>query len=118
MNRQEVFDTALNHMRQQGKRAGGKYGCSYRTPDGLKCAVGALIPDENYDPEIEGLTANREEVVASLPFEIDRAAGDDKFLRQLQLDLHDGNIREDFLAGLERYAELFATEWGLTYAHP
>jgi hypothetical protein len=28
--------------------------CSYRTTDGAKCAVGCLIPDDLYDPRIEG----------------------------------------------------------------
>jgi hypothetical protein len=28
--------------------------CVYRGPGGLKCAVGHLISDENYDPKMEG----------------------------------------------------------------
>lgn len=28
--------------------------CSYRTPEGRKCAVGCTIPDELYDEEFEG----------------------------------------------------------------
>lgn len=31
--------------------------CVYRSPDGLKCAVGCLIADEHYKPELEGLAA-------------------------------------------------------------
>lgn len=29
--------------------------CMYRTPTGNRCAVGVLIPDENYHPELEQL---------------------------------------------------------------
>lgn len=29
--------------------------CVYRGPGGLKCAVGHVIPDEVYDPKMEGL---------------------------------------------------------------
>ena len=28
--------------------------CAYRSPNGRKCAAGQLIPDELYDPKIEG----------------------------------------------------------------
>lgn len=53
---QETFDTVVNHLRQQGKRAvdptlGGT--CLYRAPDGSKCAVGILIKDEEYFPSME-----------------------------------------------------------------
>ena len=34
-------------------------GCLYRGPNGTKCAVGALIPDELYKEEIEGWNINR-----------------------------------------------------------
>ena len=33
--------------------------CRYKTPDGLKCAVGCLIPDELYNEKMEGSMVNR-----------------------------------------------------------
>jgi hypothetical protein len=80
MNRQQIFETVARHLFAQGKRAvkfnesayhrevaerirhnwGGKpdkeeyQTCQYRSPDGLKCAVGCLIPDEYYDVGMEG----------------------------------------------------------------
>jgi hypothetical protein len=64
---QEVFDKVATHLLAQGKRSllfldhepetGGKIRrevCAYRGADGTKCAVGCLIPDEKYDPLIEG----------------------------------------------------------------
>ncbi|MGQ7794513.1 hypothetical protein ACUN0C_19080 [Faunimonas sp. B44] len=54
-NRQEAFDFVVRHLFKQGERAvaeGG--GCLYRGPDGTKCAVGCLIPDELYTPRLEG----------------------------------------------------------------
>lgn len=38
---------------KQGKRAANGNGCKYRTNNGLKCFVGHLIPDSNYDPAME-----------------------------------------------------------------
>lgn len=67
MNAQEIFDTVARHLHKQGKRAGkydndsrdeADFRCLYRGPEGTKCAVGCLIPDELYDPNIEGLSVS------------------------------------------------------------
>lgn len=59
---QEVFDLAACHLLTQMRRAWGPRptgldhkteACVYRAPDGCKCAVGALIPDELYDPDMD-----------------------------------------------------------------
>lgn len=36
--------------------------CVYRNPDGLRCAAGVLIPDDLYNPGIEGDAAEHLEV--------------------------------------------------------
>jgi hypothetical protein len=56
---QEVFDQAVEHLRKQGKRSALdseylKAGCKYRSEDGLKCAAGCFIADDEYDPRMEG----------------------------------------------------------------
>lgn len=56
---QEVFDIISNHLLTQMKRsdAPGTKGinfCKYLNPDGLKCAAGILIPNDQYNPEFEG----------------------------------------------------------------
>lgn len=57
MNRQEVFNKVSTHLLSQMRQALGKnYFYAYKTKDGLKCAIGCLIPDNLYDPKIEGLT--------------------------------------------------------------
>ena len=58
MTDQEIYDTVLTHLRKQGcaaKSASDK--CRYRGLGGTACAVGCLIPDDLYDPRIEGLSA-------------------------------------------------------------
>jgi hypothetical protein len=60
---QETFDTVVKHLFTQRKAAKHEYSdgdsvCSYRTHDGLKCAVGCLIPDEMYREMYEGNTAS------------------------------------------------------------
>ena len=57
MTEQEIFDTVLTHLREQGEAATSAGGsCRYRGANGTACAVGCLIPDELYDPLIEGLS--------------------------------------------------------------
>lgn len=57
MNNQEAFDTMVKHLAKQKEKAidpNDLDSCLYRSPTGLKCAVGALIPDELYSSEFEG----------------------------------------------------------------
>jgi hypothetical protein len=58
MTAQEIFDKVINHLLQQGGPAlNYNYDddpvCRYRSNNGLKCAVGCLIPDDQYDPLME-----------------------------------------------------------------
>ncbi len=54
---QEVFDQVANHLLTQKTRSiiatKGGYECVYRTTEGLKCAAGCLIGDDEYKPEME-----------------------------------------------------------------
>lgn len=58
MNKQEVFDRVWNHFVVEGNPLSISRdiegSCLYRGPDGTKCAVGLLIPDELYSPDMEG----------------------------------------------------------------
>lgn len=55
MNKQEIFTKVKNHLLTQMERSTKDHTCKYRGPNGLMCAVGCLIPDELYDPEMEGI---------------------------------------------------------------
>ena len=57
MTPQEIFNFSVNHMRKQGVRAyRGKIDlCSYRTPEGLSCAVGCFINDDKLAKEMDNL---------------------------------------------------------------
>ena len=52
---QQVFDQAAEHLLKQNKRSsapGG--GCMYRNENGLKCAAGCFVADDEYWPKMEG----------------------------------------------------------------
>jgi hypothetical protein len=54
---QVVFDTVCEHALKQNVRCKNeKNYCMYRNENGMKCFGGALIPDDQYDPNMEGLT--------------------------------------------------------------
>jgi hypothetical protein len=57
MNKQQIFDKVYQGLASQNFRqsssAGGR--CLYRGPDGLKCAIGWLIPDDEYHESFEKL---------------------------------------------------------------
>lgn len=54
---QETFDTVARHLLTQAEKAirtGTLDECAYRGDRGLRCAVGCLLPDDLYDPSMEG----------------------------------------------------------------
>ena len=56
MEQQEIFDIVSRHLLTQmqvSRPVGQTEGCAYRGGDGLKCAVGILITDEEYRPEMD-----------------------------------------------------------------
>ena len=54
MDNQEAFNFIGAHLLTQRAQSRDPSGCRYRGPNGTKCAVGALIPDDQYDPTFEG----------------------------------------------------------------
>jgi hypothetical protein len=53
-NKQEIFETVINHLAKQKKQAVSNVQCSYRTKEGESCAIGCMIPNEMYDSTFEG----------------------------------------------------------------
>jgi len=52
--KQEIIDQVINGLIEQGQQAIEDDTCMYRSPTGLKCAIGMLISDEDYDSRMEG----------------------------------------------------------------
>jgi hypothetical protein len=49
----EIYLTVVRHLIAQDKPATTGIQCRYRTKDGLKCAIGCLIPDDEYRRTME-----------------------------------------------------------------
>ena len=129
MNQQEVFNKAYLAIVAQGLPSIDDKGvCLYRGLKGRKCAIGHLIPDELYDPLIEGSapcfqpTTGKQlalqRVLEAVFSNLDK--NDIPFLHNLQR-CHD-NAAEDsmcdrgcsFLEAFRIRCKIFATNYSLT----
>lgn len=59
MTNQEAFNKIVARLMDGMGQAADRSGCMYRAPNGLKCAVGCLIPDDEYDPRMESRKVSR-----------------------------------------------------------
>lgn len=119
---QELFDTAAKHLLAQNEKSANGSTCLYRKPlaDGrvLKCAVGALFPDELYNPDFEGRSVNclledlankgtPDERSVLPPGDVrDEFAANTNFLRALQ-QVHDDYELQDWPDHLRRFARSY-----------
>ena len=136
MNRQEIFDKAYLAILKQGRPSTGVrnnsfQSCLYRGEQGVKCVIGHLIPDDLYQPEIEGRMLY---VLLQLP-EMDDAGytafraifnkifpdasrEDIEFLHSLQLAHDQAALSllpvENFLERFKARAKQFALAYGLS----
>lgn len=92
---QQVFDQIAKHLLSQKQRSTNGEMCRYRGPDGLKCAAGCLMTDDEYD-------CDRMEGAAWIDCTIFPAAHVG-IIQYLQ-DLHDTREPEDWPRFLRRAA--------------
>ena len=83
---QHVFDAVATHLLNQLGSAMSSTGeCCYRASDGRMCAIGCLIPDDRYDPGIEGYSVfENQDVWDALPSNVREIEGVRSLLSDLQ----------------------------------
>lgn len=114
MDRQAVFNQVRDHLLAQGVRSEDpKTGqCRYRGPDGLKCAIGAIVSDAHYDEQMDlgNLSACSRTVLDAVGDSIACYVEDweARFLRELQ-EIHDDDDPATWRYTLDRFAQ----SWGL-----
>lgn len=103
MTDQEAFETMVRHLRRQWKRSENANGtCLYRGPDGLRCAVGCLIPDDQYKRSLEYKDA--ESIVEDVPALRDIGLG---ILLEMQA-VHDEFDPSQWEEGFKDVAQVYA----------
>ena len=119
MNAQDIFDMAVTSVIAQGRPsvtlddAGTPDRCAYRGPDGARCAVGWLITDEEYKPEMEGCDVSQLNRQGLLP---SRLADHVDMLMEVQ-SAHDdasGVTAAEFVQRFSRRARWVALDWHLS----
>jgi hypothetical protein len=102
---QEIFDQVANHMLTQMRKSQQSDGsCAYRGLNGLKCAAGCLIADDEYTIEFENntwlkLVQNKKVPSRHLAL-----------IDELQIH-HDETDCRKWKDGLKGIAESFNLEW-------
>ena len=103
MTNQEVFDKVATHLLTQNKKAicpiDGR--CKYRTSEGLKCAAGVMISDEEYSPEMESWAVNH----LITKYNLEKIAPFKELLYRLQ-GIHDMTVIEDWRSELRMTAQI------------
>jgi hypothetical protein len=122
MTAREIFETVREHLLTQGERSiervkqnrGYINQCRYRTSDGLKCAIGCLIPDEVYREELEGrglhdLIRHYKDLKFLLPSDIEEYEKGVRLLDRLQC-IHDCVEPEAWDLELDSFEKFWFTE--------
>lgn len=97
MTPQDIFDRVSEHLLKQGRAAINptphtpSMTCVYRAPNGDKCAVGCLIPDELYRPDFEGLPGHRRAIMGAAG--VARTELNATLIRHLQ-SAHDTTLKD------------------------
>lgn len=104
---QNTFNIVAAHLLKQKKQSIKEDGiiCLYRGPNGLKCAAGALIPDELYNPKME-MSECTVPVVADV---LTQCGHDPSFVSGLQW-LHDQSFPEEWEDELKSFAGRYNLE--------
>ena len=64
MSQKAIFAKVSKHLIKQNARSTDSDGdCVYRDHRGQSCAIGCLIPEDRYDPGLEGMDLNCDEEI-------------------------------------------------------
>jgi hypothetical protein len=97
---QEVFDKVVAHLRKQMAHSEAPVctgletttRCLYRSPQGLACAVGCLITDEEYRPSFdEGAGVQVKHIMDCVPSFRERVGKENEGLLYRLQEVHDCN---------------------------
>lgn len=114
MTKQDIFDHVSRNMlrqnsrstRNEGEGGFGAIGCAYRGTEGRRCAIGFLIPDTEYQSNMEGLNFMDDKIERAIRKRIGRevTSEDNKLLADLLL-CHDVSEPENWVPRLAKIAE-------------
>lgn len=105
---QEIFDIVSTHLLTQNARSvNDEHTCMYRGENGMKCAAGILIPDDQYAREYEFTSWDKLQAEKLVPSQFCDE------IRELQ-KIHDNLSPEDWPNRLKRFAIKYNLEFNCT----
>jgi hypothetical protein len=115
---QKMFNRVVRHVRKQRAAAISEDGrCCYRTPEGLRCGIGGIIPNKLYKKTMEGLVADfalTENPKLRLHFQ--KLYGVNEKWKELMNDLqfaHDHHLVKNGMGGFEEKIAFLARKYDL-----
>ena len=110
-----LFKLSADHLIKQGKRAENEeFECVYRSPESDdKCAIGVLISDDHYDPDIEGHTIKSCDLILELIARSNNVPVESinvDVMNALQF-IHDEHYPIDWPIALTKKAQEFGFNW-------
>lgn len=119
MTKQKAFDIAVKRMRdQQYIGSESNESCLYRGPNGRVCAIGALLPDNEYREVYDGSTYSPTDIPFIYELISFKTTSDcSKFWTNFQKNLHDSNVGGK-PETWEQNFEAFAKHYNLRYKVP
>lgn len=115
---QKAFDVVLTALRKQGVASLSSGGCVLRGAHGNKCAIGHLIPDERYTPDLDKGSIRSAAVWDAIRPDLKQA---NKSLLQALQRAHDEDMPRHAInpiAEWERRMAGIAFAYGLAYKAP
>jgi hypothetical protein len=111
VDRQAVADYAVAKILEQGKASvGGDASCKYRSTEGRKCAIGWLIPDDEYQYRMDaGLANGSHQIIERYYSDVSKSQDDIEFLSDLQR-VHDAAFNDSIAfvnKGKGEFVDLF-----------
>jgi hypothetical protein len=114
LTNQQVFNRVAAHLLKQGRAAINNDGlCRYRALDGEQCAFGCIIPDELYDPIIEGRPATHLLQEKLFREQLGLINVDTRLIDKLQL-AHDRTLRRYSIKEWREHMRGIAVIWSLS----
>jgi hypothetical protein len=112
MEAQEIFDTIVNHLRNQNAKSTYHSedpdetdpSCAYRGVDGMQCAIGCLLTDAEYAQIHEGMSVRS--IITSVPSFKSRYGNHARMLVLFQ-SLHDEAVITSWEAQFKLIAHTF-----------
>ena len=112
LTQQQAFELAFAALWKQNERCLVDGVCRYRGTDGTKCAVGHLIPDEDYEPEWDNRTDPKVTSLDVIRLIVGKVHDFRDlpifFLQRMQQEMHDELSSPDFRRKLLIAAKNFA----------